>query len=112
MALAAQRPETWGEAVRRHVGPRNLNPLVEKIRLYYGHLFGTRESYRKLFDLEHPPEADRDIGRAQLLLMAAGYDPAAFGLPPDLPPGISAPPSGFCTMSEGHRKVTVTPWAA
>lgn len=84
---ACQRAVTWGEHLHLEVNHRGpgLKPLVDCIRIATGPALGTRNTFAKLFDLDRPPlAATVQYERAYALLVAAGQDPADWGIDEDL----------------------------
>lgn len=82
MALAEPTPESWGEALKRHVG-RRLDPIVEALHPIYGPMIGSRNTFAKLFELEDEPRRMEYRIRALVLLVAIGQDPAMWNVTDD-----------------------------
>lgn len=82
MALAEPTPESWGEALKRHVG-RRLDPIVDGAQAVYGPIIGSRNTFAKLFEQESEPDRMELRIRALVLLVAIGQDPALWKVTDD-----------------------------
>ena len=71
--------ETWGDQVKRAAGGR-LATHVTRIGDLVGPVYGSRNTFGRLYDMEQPPTEQIWRERAWLLVIAADYDPAEFGL--------------------------------
>lgn len=73
-------PTPWGWALKGAVEhrPGGVAAVVRTVRRSaIGPELGSRNAYRKLFDLQRPPEDGKDIARAAVLLLAVEGDPTA-----------------------------------
>jgi hypothetical protein len=73
---------TWGEALGHYVSKQagGLKRVHLRIISAVGPMYGTRNTFAKLFDLEGPPENAKDRQRAWLLVAAIGREPKEWGL--------------------------------
>ena len=87
--------ENWGERVKRASGGE-LRGLVRSIAAIAGPLYGTRNTFAKLYEFEDVPTAQIWRERAWLLVVAADYNPADFGLTDvDAPAMLRLDQAGF-----------------
>lgn len=85
--LACRRQVTWGEHLELRVNrtTTGLKPIVDAITTAIGPYLGTRNTYAKLFDLEHPPAAaTKEYDRAYVLLLMLSEEPGDWGIDEDL----------------------------
>jgi len=80
LGLRALPPETWGRrlARARTNAQLNLRDVEERLAPYI-----SRATLNRLEALDTVPQRAQDRGRAFLVVILYGYDPAEFGLTPD-----------------------------
>lgn len=78
----------WGQAVHLEVliHEGGLSDLVDRIREVFGTSYGSRNTFRTLFEMEDVPTTDKHRERAWLLLVALGQHPSAWGMEDFEPP--------------------------
>lgn len=83
----------WGQALYLEatmLHPGGLKAAVDRIHQNVGKSYGTRNTFKTLFDFDDVPDSDKQRERAYLLLLALGQDPRSWGLGAvTFPPGIS-----------------------
>ncbi len=115
--MAVTRQVSWGEGLMVEMSkvPGGLNALVTAIRSQFGVVVGSRNTFKKLYDVQDPNDLPlRDQFRAWLLLAAVGQEPTEWGLSVTCVPPAVALDGLFERLRDARTAVGVdTPaWSA